>query len=102
MAFVLWGQFLDHDLDLTTQGSTEDFHIQIPPGDKFFDKQYLEFRRSHFAEGTVPRQHRNSITAWIDGSQVYGSDETTARFLRDFKLGKMRVSQGDLLPTIKN
>jgi hypothetical protein len=36
-AFVYaWGQFLDHDLDLTTSGSTA-FNIPVPAGDPSFD-----------------------------------------------------------------
>jgi hypothetical protein len=31
-----WGQFVDHDLDLTTTGSTP-FDIPVPKGDLFFD-----------------------------------------------------------------
>lgn len=31
-----WGQFLDHDLDLTTSGDTA-FDIAVPTGDPYFD-----------------------------------------------------------------
>ena len=31
-----WGQFLDHDLDLTTSGDTA-FDIAVPSGDPYFD-----------------------------------------------------------------
>jgi hypothetical protein len=31
-----WGQFVDHDLDLTTSGGTA-FDIPVPPGDPYFD-----------------------------------------------------------------
>jgi len=34
----VWGQFLDHDLDLTGTG-TESFNIPVPAGDPFFDPQ---------------------------------------------------------------
>jgi hypothetical protein len=34
----VWGQFLDHDLDLTTGADpVEPFNILVPPGDPFFD-----------------------------------------------------------------
>jgi hypothetical protein len=45
-----WGQFIDHDLDLTTSGD-EAFDIPVPPGDQFFDpdntgNQVIFFSRS--------------------------------------------------------
>ena len=55
MGFVIWGQFLDHDIDLTTAGE-ESFNIKIPPFDEFFHNQeYLGFHRSHFVAGSYPR-----------------------------------------------
>ena len=45
-----------------------------------------------------PRQHVNMVTSFIDGSAVYGSDEKRANWLRTFKDGKLKVSQGNLLP----
>ena len=57
-----WGQFIDHDLDLTSSGD-EEFDIPVPPGDPFFDpnqtaNQVIFFSRSIYdaATGTpVPR-----------------------------------------------
>lgn len=40
----------------------------------------------------------NSITHWVDGSNVYGSDEEVANRLRTFKDGKLRVQEHNLLP----
>lgn len=47
-----WGQFIDHDLDLTTTGTTE-FDISVPTGDPDFDPmgtgtQVISFTRSNF------------------------------------------------------
>jgi hypothetical protein len=47
-----WGQFIDHDIDLTTQG-TESFDISIPKGDTWFDPlstgtQIIPFDRSNY------------------------------------------------------
>jgi peroxidase len=36
--------------------------------------------------------HRNLVTAWIDGSQIYGSDSQTACSLRSFQNGKLEIS----------
>jgi len=47
-----WGQFIDHDLDLTTSGGT-DFNIIVPTGDPDFDPnntgtKVINFTRSNF------------------------------------------------------
>jgi hypothetical protein len=51
-----WGQFIDHDLDLTTSGD-EEFDIPVPPGDPFFDPdntgdQVIFFSRSIYDAAT--------------------------------------------------
>ncbi len=106
-----WGQFLDHDIDLTEAADPpEEFHIDIPPGDPVFDPlqtgvmQIMLFRSVYDSStGTNnTRQQLNDITAWIDGSNVYGSDEETANSLRTFQDGLMATSDGDLLPQDDN
>ncbi|QDU61294.1 peroxidase [Planctomycetes bacterium Pan216] len=107
-----WGQFIDHDIDLTGGGELEEeFNIDVPAGDFFFDptgtgEQVIELTRSIFdtstgTDSSNPREQINEITALIDGSMVYGSDEETAAALRSFEGGKLRVTEsenGDLLP----
>ena len=104
----LFGQFLDHDLSLTSTGSTESFNIAVPKGDESFDpsgtgNQLIYLKRSEFnsATGTSksnPRQQINDITSFIDGSQVYGSNATRAAALRTFTGGHLKTSAGNLLP----
>ena len=104
----LWGQFLDHDLDLTeTASPAEPFDIEVPRGDPFFDpgntgRATIGFNRSAWKAGTGtsrtnPRRQMNDITSWIDASNVYGSDETRAEALRKGR-GQLRTSKGKLLP----
>ncbi len=107
MVYV-FGQFLDHDIDLTPQGSTEPFNVAVPKSDPSFDPagtgtQLIQMDRSVFdsATGTGssnPRQQINTITAFIDGSQIYGSDPVRSAALRSFVGGRLKTSRGDLLP----
>src|SRR5262249_5003371 len=105
----VWGQFLDHDMDLTIANTPlQPAPIPVPKGDPFFDpnstgKQTMFFFRSKFdpATGTDhnnPRQQVNEITSFIDGSQVYGSDGVRASDLRTHVGGKLLTSAGNLLP----
>lgn len=103
----LWGQFLDHDIDLSlTTGETgnpEAFDIEVPTGDPLFDpfftgEQTIPLTRSEFDDSSGVREQINHITAFIDGSNVYGSDAERADALRTFEDGKLKTSEGDLLP----
>ena len=105
-----WGQFLDHDIDLTDQQvPAESADIPVPLGDPEFDPDgngnaVIGFNRSIYSTetGTDPgnvRAQLNEITAWIDGSNVYGSDVERANALRtNDGTGQLRTSAGNLLP----
>lgn len=102
-----WGQFLDHDVGLTPDGQ-EFLPIPVPQGDRWFDpnntgQMMIPTMRNLFdpVTGTSPqnpRRHPNMITAYIDGTTVYGFEEEQAAWLRSFEGGKLKVSAGNLLP----
>jgi len=130
LMLMQWGQFVDHDITHTpvVKGEEESgilccqdgaivkendrnrecFPIDIPEKDNIFGKfgqRCMEFVRSMPAPRELcnfgPREQINQITAWQDGSNVYGSDADEARKLRLLAGGRLRVTkvQGrDLLP----
>lgn len=105
-----WGQFLDHDVDLTDGADpAESADIEIPAGDAWFDpsgtgSQTMSVNRSAYDDTSGdsvdnPRQQINEITSWIDASNVYGSDSVRAAALRtNDGTGMLATSEGDLLP----
>lgn len=105
-----WGQFIDHDLDLTdSHQPLESFNIAVPAGDPYFDPfntgtQTIGLNRSLYdpATGTGlgnPKQQTNQLSAYMDASMVYGSDPVRASALRlNDGTGKFKTSAGDLLP----
>ena len=116
-----WGQFIDHDMDLTPKDSPAvPFHVVVPndPSDPFSTAAtppgpgVIFVSRSDFdpATGTGsanPRQQTNVVTAFLDASMVYGSDAVTADKLRTHSGGRLKTSPGadgvvgtqdDLLP----
>jgi hypothetical protein len=102
-----WGQFLDHDIDLTGSAMPKEyFNVTVPAGDPYFDPnstgtQVIPLTRSIYDENSPPnpRQQINQITAYIDASNVYGSNDIFAESLRDEKNpAKLKTSKGNLLP----
>ncbi|MCB9840952.1 MAG: peroxidase family protein [Phycisphaeraceae bacterium] len=99
-----WGQFLDHDFALVEEGTTEYLPIAVPAGDPHFDPMNtgtvsIDFFRSvHTGGVATPRTHANALTHWLDGSQVYGSDNLRATTLREGVGGRMATSAGGFLP----
>jgi peroxidase len=111
-----WGQFLDHDMDLTPDGGAafnipaDANHPAFIPGTDPIGS--LLFTRSEFdpATGTAlgnPREQVNVNTSFLDLSQVYGSTLDVSNALRTGSGGRLKSSPGadgiidtadDLLP----
>ncbi|XP_056273934.1 eosinophil peroxidase-like [Pseudoliparis swirei] len=96
------------DCDKSCERTEPCFPIQIPNEDPRFgtnSESCIPFFRSaaacgsgHFGNkfgASTVRQQMNALTAFLDAGQVYGSDDTKARFLRDLTsdLGLLRVNR---------
>ena len=113
-----FGQFMDHDMDLTPDQTG----LTAPPGDPAANKDgndgfpipadttnpgdpigSLAFSRSVYDPTTGssagnPRQQTNVITSYLDLSQVYGSSLAVSDALRSFSGGQLKTSPGNMLP----
>ncbi|CAD7701434.1 unnamed protein product [Ostreobium quekettii] len=117
--FVFFGQFIDHDLDLSPTGLLGDSHqplftggsakfhdkmpIPVPLGDEFMPElRAMDFERAAWVrednEAVTPRQHLNRLSSYLDLSQLYGTTHIRAGVLRAKSGGLLRTSAGDLLP----
>lgn len=101
-----WGQFVDHDIDLTLTNAAEATVIMTPPGDPA-GMAMIPFTRSVYdgatgTSGANPRQQVNSITSYLDASMVYGSDTGRALALREGTGGRLRMGANNLLPLVSD
>lgn len=104
----VFGKFIEQDMSYFEQDSDDKMYINIPRCDPFFDPNcsrdiVLSMNRIKAIDGTGrsrenPRNVANSSTSWIDASMIYGCDEKTADWLRTGVDGKLKVSEGNLLP----
>ena len=107
---LIWafGQFVDHDIALSPENHDATVIINVPLGDPDLDPAgtgavIIPLDSTAFSQGTGtdvynPAQIENNITAWLDGSNIYGSDQERNHYLREFDGGRLKVSEGDLLP----
>ena len=80
--------------------------IDVPAGDVYFDPnatgtQQIDLYRSIYQIDDGVRQQINEITAFLDGSTIYGSDPARTDALRSHEGGRLRTTEtsvGDLLP----
>jgi len=111
-----FGQFLDHDLTLTPKDESLNcckenpnnpkcFTIPIPKRDRFYSWVNLTatcmnlVRSMPVCQRSV-RQQYNAITAFVDGSSVYGSNNDHASVLRTYQDGLLATNRvTNQLPT---
>ncbi|XP_060516076.1 lactoperoxidase isoform X2 [Cylas formicarius] len=109
---AVWGQFLDHDITATAPSrknngdtisccgnqaysSPECFPVLVEPSDPLakYNISCMEFVRSAPSPTCClgPREQMNQVTSFIDGSVVYGADESKAQSLRTFEGGFLKT-----------
>jgi len=97
-----WGQFIDHDINLTLSDDVTRIDITVPSGDANLSGA-IPLTRAVVDPLTgvagKPATATNNVTGWLDGSMVYGSDATTAASLRGAD-GYLLTSPGNNLPIV--
>lgn len=125
---AVFGQFLDHDISATASSSMKDgspvsccsqesinypecFPVHLDISDPYYVKHNiscLEFVRSAAAPVCClgPREQLNTVSAYIDGSMIYGRDLQSSKNLRSFTNGTLLIylteDNRTLLPVSKN
>jgi hypothetical protein len=98
----VWGQFIDHDMDLTPSASGQFLSIPADPndpsqmGDQTFERSSTDLNTGTSAAN--PAQQVNAVTSYLDLSQVYGSSAAIADALRTHSGGLLKTSPGNMLP----
>ena len=98
-----WGQFMDHDLGLRDETPAESTPIAFDAHDALEaftnDLGAMGFARTPAAPGTgvsSPRQQLNTISSYIDSSNVYGVTASRLAWLRDSKARLLLTRDGYL------
>jgi hypothetical protein len=85
----VWGQFMDHDFGLRDETPGESARLAFNPSDPLEtfknDLDGMGFARTPAAPGTgtsSPRQHINTLSSFIDASNVYGVTSARLEWLR--------------------
>ncbi|MGZ4280643.1 MAG: peroxidase family protein [Gaiellaceae bacterium] len=103
-----WGQFIDHDIGLRDETPAESTPIAYDATDpleqfKTNDFGAIDFSRTPAAPGTgvsSPRQQINTLSSYIDGSNVYGVTDSRLEWLRNGPVdGRMSNNTATLMLT---
>jgi hypothetical protein len=102
-----WGQFMDHDFGLRDETPAESTPIAFAAKDPLEsfrnDLGAIDFARTPAAPGTgvsSPRQQINTLSSYIDGSNVYGVTDSRLDWLREGRVdGKSSNNKATLMLT---
>jgi hypothetical protein len=90
----VWGQFLNHTIDLTSTNSSERVDILTPSTpEEEFPGRTIMFSRSSSVSNTLPREQPNTMSSYIDATNVYGfNDERSIALRMCDGTGKLKTS----------
>lgn len=94
----VWGQFLDHEIDLTPDNEDEKAYITTDEKDpnEEYPRRTIFFHRSQHIPNSSPREHPNIISSFVDATNVYGANTERAFHLRVLDgSGKLKTSLAD-------
>ncbi len=113
--FTIFAQFVDHDLTLATINTVPDCctistdTVKCAPVRISTDPFYPNGKCLHFARSLIfceelgcQTDPLNTLTAYLDASLVYGSNNGNATQLRSLTGGKLATSGFSLLPIVGN
>jgi len=110
---VYFGQWLAHDFAEIIDTKVDDQFVfcpcegtqdsnclsyPLPPFDAKLTQSCFEFTRSQSASISNKREQTNHLSSFIDGSQVYGKDESFQHEIRSFVNGRLATSVENYLP----
>ncbi|CAL4067189.1 unnamed protein product [Meganyctiphanes norvegica] len=122
LSLMQWGQFIDHDIAHTpfprmpsgegieccnpnSVKHPDCFEITIPSSDGFFaprQQTCMNFVRSMLSLNPQCSmgfaEQMNTLTAFLDGSNIYGSSKEEQDSVRSFNGGMLKTSGNNLLP----
>ena len=108
MLAACWIQFMVHDWVSHRFRCTGDVHVMPLPPDhparKLFQQTKMYVPKTEGdptrspEDAGLPPTTINEVTSWWDGSQVYGSDQTTLDSLRAWRDGKVTLDERGYLP----
>lgn len=97
----IWGQFVDHEIDLTETNSNEPSNMITSSNDEFPSRIIL-FNRSKVIFNSSPRENINEISSYLDATNVYGNSSERSLILRELDgTGKLKIQlseNGEILP----
>ncbi|KAL7748958.1 hypothetical protein RI367_005606 [Sorochytrium milnesiophthora] len=106
---VFVGQFLAHDVLVSSTNNTDQMPISISTCDVDYDKlcqgnQTIPFARQSYVllGNSTTRTYINGLSAWVDASNVYGATAAVTNQLRSFSNGMLTLTPNGMLPNTTN